>query len=89
MLNRASSSVLRVTSPDNPRRTMPFSLLTLGVSDVEQSATFYVSAGFERQRTSTPDLTDWGGYAGYVADPDGHLWELAYNRFWTSPPPAG
>lgn len=23
--------------------------------------------------------TDWGGYSGYVADPDGHLWELAHN----------
>ena len=23
--------------------------------------------------------TDWGGYSGYVADPDGHLWEIAYN----------
>ena len=21
----------------------------------------------------------WGGYSGYVADPDGHLWEIAYN----------
>jgi uncharacterized protein len=23
--------------------------------------------------------TEWGGYAGYFQDPDGHLWELAYN----------
>jgi uncharacterized protein len=22
---------------------------------------------------------DWGGYSGYVADPDGHPWEIAYN----------
>jgi uncharacterized glyoxalase superfamily protein PhnB len=22
---------------------------------------------------------DWGGYSGYVADPDGHLWELCFN----------
>lgn len=21
----------------------------------------------------------WGGYSGYFADPDGHLWEIAYN----------
>ncbi len=25
---------------------------------------------------------DWGGYSGYFADPDGHLWEVAYNPFW-------
>jgi uncharacterized protein len=23
----------------------------------------------------------WGGYSGYVADPDSHLWEIAYNPF--------
>ncbi len=23
----------------------------------------------------------WGGYAGYFADPDGHLWEVAHNPF--------
>ena len=22
---------------------------------------------------------EWGGYSGYVADPDGYLWEIAYN----------
>jgi len=21
----------------------------------------------------------WGGYSGYLADPDGHLWEIAWN----------
>lgn len=25
--------------------------------------------------------TAWGGYAGYFADPDGHLWEIAHNPF--------
>ncbi|HYD31453.1 MAG TPA: VOC family protein [Azospirillaceae bacterium] len=24
----------------------------------------------------------WGGYSGYVADPDGHPWEIAFNPFW-------
>ncbi|MCM5557726.1 VOC family protein [Pleomorphomonas sp. JP5] len=23
----------------------------------------------------------WGGYSAFVADPDGHLWELVYNPF--------
>src|SRR5688572_7604743 len=23
--------------------------------------------------------TAWGGYVGYFADPDGHLWEVAWN----------
>lgn len=26
---------------------------------------------------------DWGGYSGYFADPDGFLWEVAWNpQFW-------
>lgn len=25
---------------------------------------------------------NWGGYGGYFADPDGHLWEVAYNPHW-------
>ena len=24
-----------------------------------------------------PATTPWGGYSGYFADPDGHLWEIA------------
>ena len=27
--------------------------------------------------------TFWGGYSGYFADPDRHLWEVAHNPFWT------
>lgn len=28
----------------------------------------------------------WGGYSGYVADPDGYLWEVAHNPFvWIGP----
>lgn len=28
-----------------------------------------------------PQDTFWGGYSGYFADPDGYLWEVAYNPF--------
>jgi catechol 2,3-dioxygenase-like lactoylglutathione lyase family enzyme len=28
----------------------------------------------------------WGGFHGYFSDPDGHLWEVAYNPFaWVGP----
>ena len=27
----------------------------------------------------TPQVTFYGGYAGYFADPDGHLWEVVWN----------
>jgi catechol 2,3-dioxygenase-like lactoylglutathione lyase family enzyme len=29
-----------------------------------------------------PDKVVWGGYSGYFADPDGHLWEIAFNPFF-------
>jgi len=28
----------------------------------------------------------WGGYAGYFQDPDGHLWEVAWNPGFADPP---
>lgn len=30
--------------------------------------------------------TDWGGRSSYVADPDGHLFEIAWNPFWPIAP---
>ncbi|UCD33326.1 MAG: VOC family protein [Desulfobacterales bacterium] len=33
-----------------------------------------------------PQNVFWGGYSGYFKDPDGHLWEIAYNPFeWIGP----
>lgn len=29
-----------------------------------------------------PQAVFWGGYSGYLADPDGHVWEIAHNPFW-------
>jgi len=44
-----------------------------------------VDAAIERARRAgakiqkMPQKTFWGGYVGYFYDPDGHLWEVAYN----------
>ncbi len=44
-----------------------------------------VDAAIERARAAGATVrkaaqkTFWGGYAGYFADLDGHLWEVAYN----------
>ncbi len=29
-----------------------------------------------------PEKVFWGGYSGYWADPDGHVWEVAMNPYW-------
>ncbi len=47
-----------------------------------------VDAAFERaveagaKVLKRPEKVFWGGYSGYYADPDGHVWEVAYNPFW-------
>lgn len=30
------------------------------------------------------DETFWGGYTGYFQDPDGHVWEVAFNPQWVA-----
>ena len=30
-----------------------------------------------------PEHVFWGGYSGYFADLDGHLWEIAHNPHWS------
>jgi catechol 2,3-dioxygenase-like lactoylglutathione lyase family enzyme len=42
------------------------------------------AAGGEVRRDGAP--TEWGGYSGLFADPDGHPWEVAHNPFWTIGP---
>ena len=39
-----------------------------------------VRAGGEIMRPAAD--TEWGGYSGYFADPDGHAWEAAHNPHW-------
>jgi catechol 2,3-dioxygenase-like lactoylglutathione lyase family enzyme len=48
--------------------------------DVDAALQQAVAAGGRLVRPA--HTADWGGYSGYFADPDGHLWEVAYNPFW-------
>ncbi|MCP8939263.1 VOC family protein [Alsobacter sp. SYSU M60028] len=47
---------------------------------VDEAMREAIAAGGEPRRAA--EATFWGGYSGYVADPDGHLWEFAHNPFW-------
>ena len=46
---------------------------------VDRVFQFAVDAG--AKPIKTPRKVFWGGYSGYFADPDGHLWEVAFNPF--------
>ena len=49
-----------------------------------------VDAAMRRAATAGANIvkpaqkTFWGGYAGYFQDPDGHLWEIAFNPGFAS-----
>ena len=46
-------------------------------ADVDRVVAEAVAAG--ATVVTAPVARDWGGYSGYVADPDGYRWEIAYN----------
>jgi len=50
-------------------------------SEVEVDAAFAHAVACGATSIREPFKTDWGGYSCYVADPDGHPWEFAYNPF--------
>ena len=47
---------------------------------VDRSFRTALAAGAKKLKD--PEGVFWGGYSGYYADPDGHVWEVAYNPFW-------
>lgn len=47
--------------------------------EVDQVMAEAIAAGAELAKPARQ--TFWGGYAGYFRDPDGYLWEVAYNPF--------
>ncbi|NND74539.1 MAG: VOC family protein [Ilumatobacter sp.] len=48
-------------------------------AEVDAAYAEWVAAGAAPR--VVPHTAFWGGHSSYVADPDGHLWELAYNPY--------
>jgi uncharacterized protein len=48
--------------------------------DVDKAFELARNAGGSMLRAA--EQKSWGGYSGYIADPDGHAWEIAYNPSW-------
>lgn len=51
-------------------------------SEAEVDAVIEEAVSVGAEVVKPPVTADWGGYSGYFADPDGHLWEVAYNPLW-------
>jgi uncharacterized protein len=60
-----------------PRFTLAHNVKTK--NDADEVFARAVAAG--AVPVKTPQDVFWGGYSGYFADPDGFLWEVAFNPF--------
>lgn len=59
-----------------------FSIAHNAASEAEVDALFKEAVALGAKELKKPEKAFWGGYSGYVADPDGNLIEIAYNPFF-------
>jgi uncharacterized protein len=65
--------------PVTPRSATEFCLAHNVASREEVDAVMQEAQRAGATVTKPAGPTFWGGYAGYFQDPDGHLWEVAFN----------
>ncbi|WP_375255079.1 VOC family protein [Yoonia sp.] len=68
--------------PDATLGTGAMSLAQNFTSDAEVDAAYALALKAGATPVKAPEKVFWGGYSGYYADPDGHVWEVAHNPFW-------
>lgn len=51
-------------------------------TEAEVDAAFAAALAAGGAAIKAPEKVFWGGYSGYWADIDGHVWEVAMNPFW-------
>ena len=60
---------------------MTLSVNVASESEVDSAYELAVAAG--GRPLAPPARAEWGGYIGYLADPDGFRWEIAHNPGWS------
>jgi len=68
-----------------PDATLGMGAMTLAQNfstEAEVNAAYAKALSCGATGLKTPEKVFWGGYSGYYADPDGHVWEVAHNPFW-------
>ena len=65
--------------PLSPRASSDFSLAHNVASKAEVDGVMAEATMAGARIVKPAQDTFWGGYAGYFHDPDGHLWEVAWN----------
>jgi catechol 2,3-dioxygenase-like lactoylglutathione lyase family enzyme len=66
-----------VVTPDQEFRGSTYAINLPTEADVDAALDEVAALG--ARIVKAPTRAEWGGYSGYFADPDGHLWELCYN----------
>ena len=67
-----------------PEQSSGFPRFTLAHNVGSEAEVDALFAGFAAKNANiikAPQKVFWGGYSGYLADPDGFLWEIAFNPF--------
>ena len=81
---RLASAAARVLAPDGGTALVGKDTRLSGYMFEAALEAGFIAAG--ATLVKPPQKVFWGGYSGYFADPDGHLWELAHNPFaWVGP----
>jgi uncharacterized protein len=65
--------------PPSPKSPTEFSLAHNVNGPAEVDVVMEQAGRAGAQIVKPAQQTFWGGYAGYFQDPDGHLWEVAWN----------
>lgn len=68
--------------PDTPAGFSGITLAHNVGSPAEVAAVIDAAVAAGARLVKPPEKVFWGGFSGYFADPDGHLWEVAHNPFW-------
>lgn len=69
--------------PDAKLGTGAMTLAQNFATEAEVDAAFSGAVAVGATALKKPEKVFWGGYSGYYADPDGHVWEVAMNPFWS------
>lgn len=70
--------------PMQPPSALEFSIAHNVASREEVDAVIAQAAKAGAKIVKPAEATFYGGYAGYFQDPDGHLWEVAFNPHFGS-----
>jgi len=78
-LSEFKNEIENINLSESGRNRISLALLARSEQDVDELFSGFKSKEIEILKQ--PEKAFWGGYSGYISDPDDNLWEIAYNPF--------